>query len=93
MIHNEKNINFDRYIINKDGTIDEEERIEALGSFLDIIITRLEKVSHNLMEVQDFIEGDPYAKENVDKFKTFFDDIYNLIEKVGHIYDNMPTDI
>lgn len=74
-------------------TPDEEERIEALGSFLDIIITRLEEVSHNLMEVKEFIEEDPYAKENVDKFKPFFDDIYNLIEKVGHIYDNMPTDI
>ena len=60
-------------------TPDEEERIEALGSFLDIIITRLEEVSHNLMEVKEFIEEDPYAKENVDKFKPFCDDIYNLI--------------
>ena len=74
-------------------TPEEEERLEALGSFLDIIVERLEEVSYNLFQVQEFIEGDPYAKENIDKFKPFFDDIYNLIEKVEHIYDNMPTDI
>lgn len=74
-------------------TPEEEKRIEELGSFLDIIVRRLEEVSYNLIQVQEFIEEDPYAKENMDKFKPFFDDIYNLIEKVEHIYDNMPTDI
>ena len=74
-------------------TPEEEKRIEELGSFLDIIVRRLEEVSYNLIQVQEFIEEDPYAKENMDKFKPFFDDIYNLIEKVGHIYDNMPTDV
>ena len=67
-----------------------EREMEALGSFLDIIIRRLEEVDYNLMEIKDFIERDSYAKENAEKLKPFFNDIYELINKVDHIYDNMP---
>lgn len=69
-----------------------EREIEALGSFLDIIIRRLEEVNFYLTEVKDFIERDSYAKENAEKLKPFFDDIYELIDKVEHIYDNMPCE-
>lgn len=67
-----------------------ERELEALSSFLDIIVNRLEEVNCNLMEIKDFIEKDYYAKENSEKLKPFFDDIYGLIDKVEHIYDKIP---
>ena len=70
---------------------EKEKRLEELSSFLDIIIRRLEIVNSNLLEVKEFIETDPYAKENNERFKPFFDDINNLIDSVDHIYDNMPV--
>jgi hypothetical protein len=77
-------------VVPSEDPEEEEKRLEALSSFLNIIIRRLEEVSSNLLEVKEFIETDPYAKENIEKFKPFFDDINNLINSVDHIYDNMP---
>lgn len=70
----------------------EERKSDELISFLDYITVRLEEVNYQLMEVKVFIENDGYAKENAEKLKPFFDDISQLIDKVEHIYDNVPTD-
>ena len=84
------NLTLDNEVAPTESLEDEQKRLEDLSSFLNIIIRRLEVVNSNLLEVKEFIETDPYAKENLEKFKPFFDDINNLINSVDHIYDNMP---
>lgn len=75
----------------KDRIMNEKE-LERLGSFLDIIVRRLEEINLNVMQIKDFIEQDTYAKENAEKLKPFIEDINKLSNVVEHIYDNMPTE-
>ena len=64
----------------------------AFFSFRDYIIERLDEIDSKLVEVKDFIEKDAYAKENADELEFFLNDIYDLIDSVEHIYDNLPDE-
>lgn len=72
------------------GEKSEEERLNDLSSFLDIIIERMDDIETQVSELKEYIDNDEYAKANLLKFKLFFDDINNLNELTTHIYDNMP---
>ena len=68
----------------------EEERLNELSSFLEIIVERISDIESQVLEIKEYIDNDEYAKTNSQKFKLFFDDINNLNELTTHIYDNMP---